>query len=104
MIIGKIAEEKWQIALATQNSTTVEELIDIATALDAFRNMQHEDRSRPSYGSPKFHSHNYSHSKELQKYNPATYDIRDAILVGDVGTTAMLRLCAIYRPLDQAHH
>ncbi|GFQ89647.1 uncharacterized protein TNCT_508051 [Trichonephila clavata] len=35
MIIGDITEEKWQIALATQNSITVEELIDRATTLDA---------------------------------------------------------------------
>ncbi|GFR05115.1 uncharacterized protein TNCT_37241 [Trichonephila clavata] len=37
MIIGDITEEKWQIASATQNSITVEELIDRATALDAIR-------------------------------------------------------------------
>ncbi|GFX64060.1 retrovirus-related Pol polyprotein from transposon opus [Trichonephila clavipes] len=35
MIIGDIKEEKWQIALAIQNSNTVEELIHRATALDA---------------------------------------------------------------------
>ncbi|GFS53856.1 uncharacterized protein NPIL_442191 [Nephila pilipes] len=37
MIIGDITDEKWHIALATQNSNTVEELIDRATALDAIR-------------------------------------------------------------------
>ncbi|GBM52321.1 hypothetical protein AVEN_126399-1 [Araneus ventricosus] len=43
--------------------------------------MQHENRSRPSFGSrpsPKFQSRpTYSHSEELHKYNPATDDIRD---------------------------
>ncbi|GFS87199.1 uncharacterized protein NPIL_301411 [Nephila pilipes] len=42
MIIGDITDEKWQIALATQNSNTVEELIDRATALDAIRSAKQE--------------------------------------------------------------
>ncbi|GFT31806.1 uncharacterized protein NPIL_461241 [Nephila pilipes] len=37
MIIGDITDEKWQIALATLNSYTVEELIDRATTFDAIR-------------------------------------------------------------------
>ncbi|GFW93800.1 uncharacterized protein TNCV_4220811 [Trichonephila clavipes] len=38
IFIGEIKEEKWQIALAIQNSNTVERLIDRATALDTIRN------------------------------------------------------------------
>ncbi|GBN27858.1 hypothetical protein AVEN_224225-1 [Araneus ventricosus] len=59
MIIGDITEEERQIALATQISTTLEELIDRTTALDAIRNAQHEN------------------SEEVRKYNPATDDVRD---------------------------
>ncbi|GFS45867.1 uncharacterized protein NPIL_226541 [Nephila pilipes] len=44
MIIGDITKEKWQIALATQNSNTVEELIDRATALDAIRSAKQEHK------------------------------------------------------------
>ncbi|GBL88570.1 hypothetical protein AVEN_195585-1 [Araneus ventricosus] len=51
MIIGDITEEKRQIALVTQNYSTVEELIDRATAIDAIRNMQHEKKSLYSYVS-----------------------------------------------------
>ncbi|GFY31268.1 uncharacterized protein TNCV_752301 [Trichonephila clavipes] len=40
MIIGDVTEEKWQIALAIQNSDTVEELIDRATSLDAIRSVK----------------------------------------------------------------
>ncbi|GBN85663.1 hypothetical protein AVEN_171882-1 [Araneus ventricosus] len=81
MIIGDITEEKWQIALATQNSTTGEELIDRATALDTIRNTQHENKSLYSYcsrSSPKLQSRLiYSHSEDLRKYNPATDDVRE---------------------------
>ncbi|GFQ94655.1 reverse transcriptase domain-containing protein [Trichonephila clavata] len=50
MIIGDITEEKWQIALATQNSITVEDLIDRATALDAIRSTIQD---KMPYQSPK---------------------------------------------------
>ncbi|GBL81692.1 hypothetical protein AVEN_93472-1 [Araneus ventricosus] len=99
MIIDYITEENWQIALATQNSTTVEELIDRATALDAIRNTQHENRSCLSYGSrssPKFQSSpTYAHSEKLHKSFQRQI-ILEISLVGDVETKAMLCLCAIY--------
>ncbi|XP_023243381.1 uncharacterized protein LOC111641443 [Centruroides sculpturatus] len=81
MIIGDITEEKWQIALATQNSNTVEELIDRAMALDAIRNMQHEYKSRQPYGSrpsPKITPISSNpYNEQLRKYNPETDDLRD---------------------------
>ncbi|GFX71896.1 transposable element Tcb1 transposase [Trichonephila clavipes] len=48
MTIGDITEEKWQIALATQNSNTVEELIDRATALDAICSAKQEHKKHHS--------------------------------------------------------
>ncbi|GBN07285.1 hypothetical protein AVEN_58118-1 [Araneus ventricosus] len=72
---------KWEIALATQNSTIVEELIDREATLDAIRNTQHEKKSHYSYGSrssPKLQSkHTYKHTQELHKYNPTADDVRD---------------------------
>ncbi|GFV76702.1 uncharacterized protein TNCV_4729221 [Trichonephila clavipes] len=48
MIVDDITEEKWQIALATKNSNTVEELIDRPTALDAIRSAKQEHKKRHS--------------------------------------------------------
>ncbi|GFU29380.1 uncharacterized protein TNCV_1239831 [Trichonephila clavipes] len=43
-IIGDVTEEKWQFALATQNSSTVEELIDRAMTHDAVRSVKQENK------------------------------------------------------------
>ncbi|GFT68204.1 putative gypsy-29-i dr [Nephila pilipes] len=74
MIIGDITDEKWQIALATQNSNTVEELIDRATALDAIRSakQEHKKHSTKSQIRPS-----YTYDEQRRKYNPITDDIRD---------------------------
>ncbi|GFY34952.1 uncharacterized protein TNCV_155251 [Trichonephila clavipes] len=45
-VIGDVTEEKWQIALATQNSDTIEELIDRATSLDAIRSVKQENKKQ----------------------------------------------------------
>ncbi|GFT98843.1 uncharacterized protein NPIL_213531 [Nephila pilipes] len=91
MIIGDITEEKWQIALATQNSNTVEEfvnacmryhratlknteLIDRATALDAIRSAKQEHK-RHSTKSQIISS--YTYDEQRRKYNPITDDVRD---------------------------
>ncbi|GFX28116.1 hypothetical protein TNCV_424431 [Trichonephila clavipes] len=74
MIIGDVTEEKWQIALAIQNSGTVEELGDRATSLDAILNVKQENKKqslRPqlrSFSTPDVHLH---------KYNPTTDNIQD---------------------------
>ncbi|KAF8792329.1 Retrovirus-related Pol polyprotein like [Argiope bruennichi] len=74
MIIGDITEEKWQIALATQNTNTVEELIDRATALDAIRSAKQEHKKH----SPKSQIRSsYTHDEQRRKYNPVTDDVRD---------------------------
>ncbi|GBO02941.1 hypothetical protein AVEN_82182-1 [Araneus ventricosus] len=63
MIIFDITEEKWKIALATQNSTTLEELIDRATAHDSILTFPKidsqsfhvpEERSEPKYNENVF--------------------------------------------------
>ncbi|GFU12047.1 uncharacterized protein NPIL_180321 [Nephila pilipes] len=74
MIIGDITDEKWQIALATQNSNTVEELIDRATALDAIRSakQEHKKHSTKSQIRPS-----YTYDEQRRKYNPITDDVRD---------------------------
>ncbi|GFU10523.1 putative gypsy-29-i dr, partial [Nephila pilipes] len=72
MIIGDITEEKWQIALATQNSNTVEELIDRATALDAIRSAKQEHKKH----STKSQIRSYTY-EQRRKYNPITDDVRD---------------------------
>ncbi|GFR13681.1 uncharacterized protein TNCT_22571 [Trichonephila clavata] len=62
MIIGDITEEKWQIALATQNSNTVEELIDRATVLDAIRRAKQEHKK---HHSPKHQIRSsYTHDEQ----------------------------------------
>ncbi|GFU37067.1 CCHC-type domain-containing protein [Nephila pilipes] len=69
MIIGDITEEKWQIALATQNSITVEESIDRATALGAIRSVKQENKL-------KFQSRFLNTRMEQRcKYNIATDDV-----------------------------
>ncbi|GFS55173.1 uncharacterized protein TNIN_433501 [Trichonephila inaurata madagascariensis] len=75
MIIGDIAEEKWQIALATENSNTVEELIGRATALHAIRSAKQEHKK---HHSPKLQiKSSYTHDSQRRKYNPITDDVRD---------------------------
>ncbi|GBM29616.1 hypothetical protein AVEN_130093-1 [Araneus ventricosus] len=100
MIIGGITEEKWQIASATQNSTTVEALID-RTSLDAIRNMQHENRSRLSYGS---HSSPKLFPSLILKVKSFTNTIQRRMIFEisfvDVETKVTLHLCAIY-PLHE---
>ncbi|GFX66343.1 CCHC-type domain-containing protein [Trichonephila clavipes] len=73
MIIGDITEEKWQIALATQNSNTVEELIDRATTLDAIRSAKQKHNKY----SPKPQIRSYTHDEQRRKYKPITDDVRD---------------------------
>ncbi|GFT16355.1 uncharacterized protein NPIL_84131, partial [Nephila pilipes] len=73
MIIGDITDEKWQIALATQNSNTVEELIDRATALDAIRSAKQEHKKH----STKSQIRSYTFDEKCRKYNPITDDVRD---------------------------
>ncbi|GFS97393.1 uncharacterized protein NPIL_366981 [Nephila pilipes] len=73
MIIGDITDEKWQIALATQNSNTVEELIDRATALDAIRSAKQEHKKH----STKSQIRSYTYDEQRRKYNPITDDVRD---------------------------
>ncbi|GFT95488.1 putative gypsy-29-i dr [Nephila pilipes] len=74
MIIGDIAEEKWQIALATQNSNTVEELIDRATALDAIRSAKQEHKKHSTKSQIRS---SYTYDEQRRKYNPITDDVRD---------------------------
>ncbi|GFS54275.1 putative gypsy-29-i dr [Nephila pilipes] len=73
MIIGDITEEKWQIALATQNTNTVEELIDRATALDAICTAKQEHKKH----STKSQIRSYTYDEQRRKYNPITDDVRD---------------------------
>ncbi|GFS78005.1 uncharacterized protein NPIL_18131, partial [Nephila pilipes] len=74
MIIGDITEEKWQIALATQNSNTVEELIDRATALDAIRSAKQEHKKHSTKSQIRS---SYTFDEQRHKYNPITDDFRD---------------------------
>ncbi|GFV27396.1 uncharacterized protein TNCV_3795911 [Trichonephila clavipes] len=74
MMIGDITEEKWQSALATQNSNTVEELTDGATALDAFRSSKQKHKKHHS-PKPEIRS-SYTHDERRRKYNPITDDVR----------------------------
>ncbi|GFU15457.1 uncharacterized protein NPIL_556161 [Nephila pilipes] len=74
MIIGNITEEKWQIALATQNLNTVEELIDRATALDAIRRAKQEHKKHSTKSQIRS---SYTYDEQRRKYNPITDDIRD---------------------------
>ncbi|GFU07485.1 putative gypsy-29-i dr [Nephila pilipes] len=74
MIIGDITEEKWQIALATQNSNTVEELIDRATALDAIRSAKQEHKKHSTKSQIRS---SYTYDEQCRKYNPITDDVRD---------------------------
>ncbi|GFS53422.1 uncharacterized protein NPIL_44271 [Nephila pilipes] len=75
MIIGDITERKWQIALATQNSITVEELIDRAIALDAIRSAIEEKKP---YQSPKSQMRSFNrYDEQRHKYNPATDNVRN---------------------------
>ncbi|GFQ99875.1 CCHC-type domain-containing protein [Trichonephila clavata] len=73
MIIGDITEEKWQTALATQNSNTIEELIDRATALDAISAKQEHKKHSPK---PQIRS-SYTHDEQRCKYNQISHDVRD---------------------------
>ncbi|GFT68867.1 uncharacterized protein NPIL_617761 [Nephila pilipes] len=75
MIIGDITEEKWQIALTTQNAITVEELIDRAIALDAIRSAIQEKKSYQSLKSQMRYFNR--HDEQRHKYNPATDDVRN---------------------------
>ncbi|GFS71724.1 uncharacterized protein NPIL_550271 [Nephila pilipes] len=74
MIIGDITDEKWQIALATQNSNTVEELIDRATALDAIRSAKQEHKKHSTKSQIRSF---YTYDEQRRKYNPITDDVRD---------------------------
>ncbi|GFU37504.1 putative gypsy-29-i dr [Nephila pilipes] len=74
MIIGDITDEKWQIALATQNSNTVEELIDRATALDAIRSAKQEHKKHSTKSQIRS---SYTYDEQRRKYNPITDDVRD---------------------------
>ncbi|GFU00742.1 uncharacterized protein NPIL_360261 [Nephila pilipes] len=74
MIIGDITEEKWQIALATQNSNTVEELIDRATALDAICSAKQEHKKHSTKSQIRS---SYTYDEQRRKYNPITDDVRD---------------------------
>ncbi|GFQ69158.1 uncharacterized protein TNCT_37691, partial [Trichonephila clavata] len=96
MIIGDITEEKWQIALATQNSTTVEELIDRATALDAIRSTIQDKKP---YQSPKSQMRSfYSRDEQRHKYNPSTNDVRNITCwrCGDKGHASFM--CSLPPP------
>ncbi|CAL1284200.1 unnamed protein product [Larinioides sclopetarius] len=73
MIIGDITKEKWQIALATQNTNTVEELIDRATALDDIRSAKQEHKKH----SPKSQNRSYPHDEQRRKYNHVTDNVGD---------------------------
>ncbi|GFT01433.1 CCHC-type domain-containing protein [Trichonephila clavipes] len=74
MIIGDVIEEKWQIALAAQNSDTVEELVDRATSLDAIRSVKQENKKQSS--RPQLRSFS-THDIHLHKYYPTTDNIQD---------------------------
>ncbi|GFT37453.1 uncharacterized protein NPIL_251931 [Nephila pilipes] len=74
VIIGDITDEKWQIALATQNSNTVEELIDRATALDAIRSAKQEHKKHSTKSQIRSF---YTFDEQRLKYNPITDDVRD---------------------------
>ncbi|GFU36356.1 uncharacterized protein NPIL_435411, partial [Nephila pilipes] len=74
MIIGDITDEKWQIALATQNSNTIEELIDRATALDAIRSAKQEHKKHSTKSQIRS---SYTYDEQRRKYNPITDDVRD---------------------------
>ncbi|GFU42420.1 putative gypsy-29-i dr [Nephila pilipes] len=74
MIIGDITDEKWQIALATQNSNTIEELIDRATALDAIRSAKQEHKKHSTKSQIRS---SYTYDEQRRKYSPITDDVRD---------------------------
>ncbi|GFR13552.1 uncharacterized protein TNCT_2391 [Trichonephila clavata] len=96
MIIGDITEEKWQVVLATQNSITVEELFDRATALDAIRSTIQDKKI---YQSPKSQMRSfYSRDKQRHKYNPSTDDIRNITCLhcGDKGHASFM--CSLLPP------
>ncbi|GFQ90393.1 uncharacterized protein TNCT_466241 [Trichonephila clavata] len=96
MIIGDITEEKWQIALATQNSITVEELIDRATALDKIRSTIQDKKP---YQSPKSQMRSfYSRDEQRHKYNPSTDDVRNITCwhCGDKGHASFM--CSLPPP------
>ncbi|GFS34536.1 uncharacterized protein NPIL_466681, partial [Nephila pilipes] len=65
MIICDITDEKWQIALATQNSNTVEELIDRATALDAIRSAKQEHKKHSTKSQIRS---SYTYDEQRRKY------------------------------------
>ncbi|GFV68785.1 putative gypsy-29-i dr [Trichonephila clavipes] len=73
-IIGDVTEEKWQIALVTPNSDTVEELVDRATSLDAIRTFKQENKKQSS--GPQLRSFS-AHNVHLHKDNPTTDNIQD---------------------------
>ncbi|GFS72450.1 uncharacterized protein NPIL_649651 [Nephila pilipes] len=96
MIIGDITEEKWQIALATQNSITVEELIDRAIALDAIRSAIEEKKP---YQSQKSQMRSFNrYDEQRHKYNPATDDVRNITCwrCGDKGHASFM--CSLPPP------
>ncbi|GFV66506.1 uncharacterized protein TNCV_2271691 [Trichonephila clavipes] len=96
MIIGDITEEKWQIALATQNSNTVEELIDRSTTLDAIHSAKQDHKKHHSPKPQIIYS--YTHDKQRRKYNPITVTTFEVLLVGDVETKVMHLLSAVPPP------
>ncbi|GFT68730.1 uncharacterized protein NPIL_142451 [Nephila pilipes] len=100
MITGDITEEKWQIDLATQNSITVEELIDRAIALDAIQSALQEKKP---YQSPKSQMRSFNrHDEQRHKYNPATDDVRN-ITCWRCGDKGHRHLCAAYFHLNEDH-
>ncbi|GFY48160.1 uncharacterized protein TNIN_135721 [Trichonephila inaurata madagascariensis] len=62
------------MALATQTSNTVEELIDMTTALDAIRIAKQEHKKHHS-PKPQIRS-SYTHDEQRHKYNLITDDVR----------------------------
>ncbi|GFW07993.1 uncharacterized protein TNCV_2977621 [Trichonephila clavipes] len=64
MIIGNVTEEKWQTALTTQNSDTVEKLIDRATSLNAIRTVKQENKKQSSIPQLRYFS---THDVHLHK-------------------------------------
>ncbi|KAF8797133.1 hypothetical protein HNY73_001436 [Argiope bruennichi] len=72
MMIVDNTEEKWQIALATQNYITVEELIDRATALDAIRSTKQEKKP---YQFPKSQSRSFN-TRDEQLLGAVCYEIK----------------------------
>ncbi|GFS78857.1 hypothetical protein NPIL_325641 [Nephila pilipes] len=94
MIIGDVTEEKWQIAVATQNSITVEESIDRATALGAIRSTKQENKLK------------FNRDLLILVWSSVVNTISqlttfEILLIGDVDTKVMLHLCAFYRHLNE---